>query len=230
MSNSEKDHSRLPFVLDEVVFTKRRGQGENVPKHLLPRPEIITLETLKHYFVCRARELNPLEFKRFLDYQIANSDEPGLLLEYFEFEYIIDKKAHIESDIAKYGVDMGILAYFAETAKKKLAIIEEVVAKGVNPENNFDSKYFDVEGWKLFNYLVKRYHKKGNVKYINLWFFLKKVWNKEQDYRFSFTQDEYKTFILKKYEIEIKKFAKATYKFDEDEVPYLKSIASKFPD
>lgn len=106
--------------------------------------------------------------------------------------------------------------------KRELAIRSIM---NLESENDFDSKYFDESGWRLFSHLTKNYNKTGKVKYINIWYFLKRVWKKEHTFRFEFTQKDYKDFVLKNYGVQIKKFAKADYKFDDDEVPYLEELA-----
>ncbi|MBC7845509.1 MAG: hypothetical protein H7Y10_03355 [Flavobacterium sp.] len=78
----------------------------------------------------------------------------------------------------------------------------------------FDPNHFNNDCHNLFNYLVENYSKKGKVKFINIYYFLKDEVDK-QKYSFNFIQDDYTIFIKAKHQIEIKKYQKAEYDFIE---------------
>ena len=100
----------------------------------------------------------------------------------------------------------------------------------VTPEEEnfikFDRNEWNEACYKLFYYLVDNYTAKDGktIKYINIWYFLKRVVNK-QIYTFSFTQEKYMIFIKENFGIDIKKFAKAEFDFDEQ-----KSILNSLED
>jgi hypothetical protein len=93
---------------------------------------------------------------------------------------------------------------------------------------DFDPNHFNKKGYDLFLYLVENYtiKEEQKIKYINIWYFLKRKVRKDI-YSFSFTQEKYIKFILENYSIEIKKFAKAQYDFDE-QVNILNSLEDQF--
>jgi len=78
----------------------------------------------------------------------------------------------------------------------------------------FDPNHFNEDCHNLFNYLVDNYTKKGKVKFINIYYFLKDEIDK-QKYSFNFIQDDYTIFIKANQQIEIKKYQKAEYDFIE---------------
>lgn len=78
----------------------------------------------------------------------------------------------------------------------------------------FDANHFNNDCYKLFNYLVDNYKKKGKIKFINIYYFLKDEVNK-QKYSFNFIQDDYTIFIKTDYQVEIKKYQKAEFDFVE---------------
>lgn len=78
----------------------------------------------------------------------------------------------------------------------------------------FDPNHFNEDCHNLFNYLVDNYTKKGKIKFINIYYFLKDEVDK-QKYSFNFIQDDYTLFIKVNHQIEIKKYQKAVYDFEE---------------
>jgi hypothetical protein len=92
--------------------------------------------------------------------------------------------------------------------------------------SNFDPNHFNQKSYDLFLYLVENYSKKGKVKYINIFEFMRKSIDKDK-YPFKFTQEKYTAFIFLNYEIEIKKYAVADG-YEYDEKPFLKSHEQQF--
>ena len=89
-----------------------------------------------------------------------------------------------------------------------------------NPNN------FNEIGYDLFCYLVDNYSKKGKVKFINIYYYLKDEVDKNM-YSFKFTQSEYTEFIKENYDIEIKKYQKANFDYDEQK-RVLNSLEQEF--
>ncbi len=94
-------------------------------------------------------------------------------------------------------------------------------------ENEYNSNDFNELGFKLFRYLDKNYQKNGKIKYINIWYYLK-TQHKEGEIIFNLTQEGYKNFVQKYNNIEIKKFAKSEYLYDDKELPILNELGGNF--
>ena len=112
--------------------------------------------------------------------------------------------------------------------KEELKTFETDSLKFGEKRVDFDPNHFNKKGYDLFLYLVENYtiKEEQKIKYINIWYFLKRKVRKDI-YSFSFTQEKYVKFILENYSIEIKKFAKAQYDFDE-QVNILNSHEDQF--
>ncbi len=100
----------------------------------------------------------------------------------------------------------------------------------VDKDERYDSGKFNGYTFKLFLYILDCYDTKGIVKYINIWYFLKRNIDKEKhkNIMFVFTQDDYKFYVKKHFGVEIKKFAKAGYKYEDNEVGILKNISDDY--
>lgn len=90
----------------------------------------------------------------------------------------------------------------------------------------FDPNHFNNYCFNLFSYLVANYQKKGNVKYVNIFKFLRKI--DKTNYAFNFTQKTYTDYIFKKYQIKLTTFNTANYKFDDVEKPILNNLEQSF--
>lgn len=97
------------------------------------------------------------------------------------------------------------------------------------PKKEYNSSQFNEHTYKLFCYIVDEYKKDGNIKFINIWYFLKRDIDKTKykNILFNFTQEKYKEFV-KKYDVEIKKFKKADFKYKDDEVGILQNITNDY--
>lgn len=94
-------------------------------------------------------------------------------------------------------------------------------------ETNYNPNHFNQKGYELFLYLVDNYEKKGKVKFLNIFKFMKNSINKEQ-YVFRFTQEKYTSFIKAKYSTEIKKYQTAQYMFEDVEKPILNELETQY--
>lgn len=92
---------------------------------------------------------------------------------------------------------------------------------------NYNSSQFNKYTFDLFCYILGEYKKEGNIKYINIWYFLKRDIKNKDKILFNFTQKEYKEYVIK-YNIEIKKFQKAEFKYEDDEKRILQNIVDTY--
>lgn len=108
--------------------------------------------------------------------------------------------------------------YFEKRSKALLSI----------KDDNFNPNYWNKFCYKLFNYLMENYTAKEEkiVKYINIWYFLKDVVDKDK-YMFNLNQDDYGKYIKSRFGVEIKKFAKAELDFDKQK-SILKTLEQQF--
>jgi hypothetical protein len=91
---------------------------------------------------------------------------------------------------------------------------------GIN-HNNLNKKAHE-----LFTYLVENYDKKGKIKFINIFKFLKKV--DKRIYAFNFTEKSYRKYILDLNGVKITNFATAAYGYEEKELPILNAFEQVF--
>lgn len=91
---------------------------------------------------------------------------------------------------------------------------EKIELENESIRENFNPNHFNFIGYDLFCYLIDNYNKKGIVKYINIYYFMRNEVNKNK-YSFNFIQKDYTIFIQKNYKVTIKKYEKAKFDFDE---------------
>jgi hypothetical protein len=117
---------------------------------------------------------------------------------------------------------------------------EKLKTKEDNPQQTkkqFDFKptEFNRDGFELFNYLVENYaeltRETGRKKRLsNLWHFMKNDNEKSDAYKFYFTKDDYKKYILETCSINIKNTDKSPTKYPEKDLPSLKGLRIQFED
>jgi hypothetical protein len=98
----------------------------------------------------------------------------------------------------------------------------KMVSKSEMNRNHWNENCFD-----LFYYLVDNYEKKGKIKFINIFYFLKNDVDKKK-YAFGFTIDQYKNFILLNFEMKITKFERAEYEYFDKVIPILNGFEQDF--
>lgn len=101
-----------------------------------------------------------------------------------------------------------------KTETKEIDLNKEPNSETKNQNNIFDPNNFNEGCYNLFCYLVDNYKKKGKIKFINIYYYLKDEVKKDI-YSFNFIQSDYTEFIKKNFKIEIKKYQKASMDFDE---------------
>ncbi|MBV6484256.1 MAG: hypothetical protein KFKLKKLM_00750 [Flavobacteriales bacterium] len=112
---------------------------------------------------------------------------------------------------------------------KKLIKTQKEAKTDAPQKKEYNTSQFNENTYKLFCHIVDEYKKGGNIKFINIWYFLKKDIDKTKNKNilFNFSQKTYKEFV-KKYGIEIKKFKKADFKYEEDELGILQNITNTY--
>lgn len=128
-----------------------------------------------------------------------------------KFEYVKNVLPIIFENFEKTKKD-----YFSHKINE-LSVVKGTIEKKITSNASmFDPNNWNSNCFNLFNYLVENYTAKDGktIKYINIWYFLKRVVDKKV-YTFTFTQEKYMLFIKDNFDINIKKFAKAEYDFDE---------------
>ncbi|WP_339918512.1 hypothetical protein [uncultured Flavobacterium sp.] len=96
----------------------------------------------------------------------------------------------------------------------------DVLEIGFN-RNNLNKKTHE-----LFTYLVENYEKKGNIKYINIFKFLKN--SDKRMYAFNFTEDLYREHIFRLKGVQITKFSTAAFAYGDKELPILNAFEEAF--
>jgi len=103
---------------------------------------------------------------------------------------------------------------------------DDIEITNLHRSKEFDANHWNEKSFGLFNFLVKNYNKKGKVKYTNIYYFLKN--HSKDSIVFNFIQKDYTQFILAKYQIQLKKYTKSQYSFNETELPIMKQLEVNF--
>ncbi len=116
---------------------------------------------------------------------------------------------------------------FKENAPQQSVDIPTI---GIVETIQYNANHFNEDCKLLFDYLIEHYHKNAKVKYINIYYFIKKyiAIKQQEKYLFSIIQVDYKKFILTDYGVKLSKFETAKIEFEENEVPKLKELTKKF--
>jgi hypothetical protein len=94
------------------------------------------------------------------------------------------------------------------------------------PDLVFNHNNLNKKTHRLFTYLVENYDKKGNVKFINIFKFLKNA--DKSIYAFNFTESSYREYILKLKDVKITKFSTAAFAYEDKELPILNAFEEAF--
>jgi hypothetical protein len=94
-------------------------------------------------------------------------------------------------------------------------------------QNPYNRNHWNENCFDLFHYLVANYEKKGKIKYINIFYFLKNNTDKNT-YAFGFTIDQYKEFIQTNFGLVLTKFERAEYEYIEKVIPILNAFEQDF--
>jgi hypothetical protein len=189
-----------------------------------------------------------LETKVILTNIFENYDinDQRLFLDWFEYSYLTkietfayaEKTRHkdVTSPLIVASIQMkqqkiNFIKKWIDDKRLLLKTVNNVIEKKINlnpdkEKNAFNPNHFNDECYGLFCYLIDNYSKKGKIKYVNIYYFLKDDVNKEK-YSFKYIQKDYTQFIKSKYNIEIKKYQKAMFDYDEQK-RILNSLEEQF--
>jgi hypothetical protein len=201
------------FFEDAFANRLSRNEIDEKIKQFSNNYEIISLKRLNQSFEFYAvTQFQSEEFKRM---DVSNAMDPN----YF------GKTFGTKSD---YDAGSNYLR-----AKLPLLITQHSVVFNSTKNNttlNFNSNQFNENCFLLFKYLVKNYEKKGKIKYINIYYFLKQISkDKKETYRFKMLiENDYKPYIGEHYLIKITKFERAEYAYEDTELPILRDLEKKF--
>jgi hypothetical protein len=139
---------------------------------------------------------------------------------------LIERKNELKQQFINKKVDNLLFPNTENFWKTEDAAVESNINK-IKNKPDFNRNHWNEKCFELFNYLIDNYEKKGKVKFINIFYFLKNKVD-QSTYAFSFTIDQYKTFIESKYDIKFKTFKTAELDFEDKEVPILNSFECDF--
>lgn len=99
----------------------------------------------------------------------------------------------------------------------------------------FDPNQFNEDGAKLFNYLVENYIKTEKTRglqkrFTNVWHFMRNDNHKNNIYNFYFTKNQYKAYVLNKFNLKITNDDKSGNKYNEVDLVQLKNHVLIFED
>lgn len=121
----------------------------------------------------------------------------------------------------------GIIKILEAQYNAKDKIVDKLFSEFSTKINSkFNPNHFNNDCYNLFCYLVNNYKKPGKIKFINIYYYLKDEVKKDK-YSFRFIQNDYTKFIKENYNIEIKKYQKAMFDYDEQK-RVLNSLEEQF--
>ncbi|WP_395047783.1 hypothetical protein [Flavobacterium sp.] len=103
----------------------------------------------------------------------------------------------------------------------------KIVDLKIDSKPTFNRNHWNENCFNLFYYLVGNYEKKGKIKFINIFYFLKNDVDKNK-YAFSFTIELYKDFIQSNFDVQLTKFEKAEYEYIDKVIPILNGFEQDF--
>jgi hypothetical protein len=148
--------------------------------------------------------------------------------EYYFYKGNIDKEINI-SEIQIEIINL-FLEEFENDSKYKVFLndTDAEISEAKN-SSEFNNNYWNIQCYNLFLFLSEKYEKNGNIKYINIYYFLKdKCKELNTQYRFTCRQQDYRKLIFDLNGINITKFQKAQFDYFDKELPKLNEIESYF--
>ena len=173
----------------------------------------------------------------FLEFEIEEKKHNKKIdLEDINLEFGKNHDVQAELDSLEFSVKLNrknsketLWGYLFPLSEKRIEKHKEAIklALKYQTKEEFDTKHFNEVGYKLYNFLLKKYDKGDNKKInlSNIWRFMKKQ-HKDGNglVIFKFTQKEYKSFVG----IEILKYQITGYNYEENVEPTLQDLTSKF--
>ncbi|SFF27006.1 hypothetical protein [Flavobacterium xueshanense] len=139
---------------------------------------------------------------------------------------LIERKNELKQQFINKKVDKLLFSNTENFLKTEDTVVESNKNK-IKNKPDFNRNHWNEKCFELFNYLIDNYEKKGKVKFINIFYYLKNKVDKNI-YVFSFTIDQYKTFIESKHNIKLTTFRTAEFDFEDNEIPVLNAFAADF--
>lgn len=203
------------FVNEKGINEIHYGLDEELRQKIFESNGVVYLnEVIFKFYSYNGVEVSKELFYRYLNHKIENK----LKDDFFKIEKVINI---IENIIQNKNINI-----INNHSLKEIDLNKKPKIITKNQNNIFDPNNFNEICYNLFCYLVDNYKKNGKIKFINIYYYLKDEVDKEK-YSFKFIQSEYTDFINDKYLIEIKKYQKATYDFDEQK-RVLNSLEEQF--
>jgi hypothetical protein len=123
---------------------------------------------------------------------------------------------------SQYFTDKSKLLFTNNYDKSTSEAFKTISKDEFHNKNHWNKNCFD-----LFNYLIDKYEKKGKIKFINIFYFLKNHVDKNV-YAFNQTNEDFTEFIFKKFSIKLITFRTAEIIFSDKEIPILKEFERDF--
>jgi len=194
----------------DKIKTAELPAGYNYVKFIKEMALIEAAKEISRLLMVNSRLLSMFfELNKFDEFEIR--EQGNLCLD----DYPIFKKMHREL-YPDY--------YLNRTENEKFITSEKFVID--KNTLNYNPNHWNVKTFELFIYLVENYEKKGNIKFVNIYYFLKKI--NLEGYAFTFIHDTYKSFIKENYDIKLTKMEVAQYDYKLKELPILKSWEELF--
>lgn len=137
---------------------------------------------------------------------------------------LIERKNEVKKTFIDKKVDNFLFSNTENFLKTEDAAVE---TKKNKDKSDFNKNHWNEKCFELFNYLIDNYEKKGNVKFINVFYFLKNKVSKEI-YAFAFTIDQYKIFIESQYGVKFNTFKTSEFDFEDKVIPILNAFEADF--
>jgi hypothetical protein len=195
---------------------------------------------LRKFF--QVHDLLKLKHKLSDYFEGLNSAQKKEFIEAVEFSFLPYYRSEISNTKARFK-NSGFIQELTNDGIEKVNFIEKWILENKSsntitqpqqetktdapPPKEYNTSQFNDFTYKLFNHIIEEYTtSKGKVKFINIWYFLKRDIINKQNIMFNFTQDAYKIFVKQKHTIEIKKFEKAAFKYEDTEKGILQNITT----
>lgn len=158
------------------------------------------------------------------------SDGVYKIEEVFEEYYNLNYSEHMEMtkkiqdfQYCMHKIILWLNSNKASTYNQQPTIDQSLTGK---PEQGFNRNNLNKNAHELFTYLDENYEKNGNIKFINIFKFLKKV--DKRTYAFNFTEEKYRNYIFDLNGVKITNFSTATFGYDDKEFPILNALEEDF--
>jgi hypothetical protein len=232
---SKKLKDRLSHIQSMLEYIwKVKPLKENLPKEFI---DYITKESKCDFEKIDNSEIGILSLffrtnDKFKDVcKSLNEKEKNEMLNfsaYYNYDGLPDKQINLfEIQIEEIKAFLGRI----ENDSKYKVFLNDTDSEISEAKNSseFNNNYWNIQCYNLFLFLSEKYEKNGNIKYINIYYFLKdKCKELNTQYRFTCRQLDYRKLIFDLNGINITKFQKAQFDYFDKELPKLNEIERYF--